>query len=125
MKVIVPLSVIGIVVLQHMGGIPQASVGGPMTIALALLIAVLAVAVQEAWSMRRGVLGWIVNCLVALASLLVLAPLGDVIGAALSDGSRSLAAAGGMRMSFVLAAVMLVAVFGAWLALQLVNRWRH
>ena len=125
MKYIVPIAVIGILLLQWTGSIPRSSVGGPMTIALAVFIAALAVAIHEAWTKKRGVLGWIVNIVVSFVGALVAAPIGGmVIGILLSDGSRSLAATGGPRFSLALAGGMLVTLLGAWGALWLVNRWR-
>ena len=61
MKYIALIAVIAIILLQFSGAVPQASVGGPMTLALVFFAAVLAVAIHEAWSNNRGVLGWIVN----------------------------------------------------------------
>ena len=96
-----------------------------MTIGLAYLVAALAVGIHEAWTKKRGVLGWIVNIVVSFVGALVAAPLGGmVIGLLLSDGSRSLAAAGGLRFSVALAGGMLVTLLGAWGALWIVNRWR-
>jgi uncharacterized membrane protein YeaQ/YmgE (transglycosylase-associated protein family) len=96
-----------------------------MTIGLAYLVAALAVGIHEAWTKKRGVLGWIVNIVVSFVGALVATPLGGmVIGLLLSDGSRSLAAAGGLRFSVALAGGMLVTLLGAWGALWIVNRWR-
>ena len=125
MKYIVPIAVIGILLLQWTCSIPRSSVGGPMTIALAVFIAALAVAIHEAWTKKRGVLGWIVNIVVSFVGAFVAAPLGGmVLGILLSDGSRSLAASGGLRFSVALAGGMLVTLLGAWGALWIVNRWR-
>ena len=119
------IAVIGILLLQWTGSIPVASVGGSMTIGLAYLVAALAVGIHEAWTKKRGVLGWIVNIAVSFVGALVAAPLGGmVIGLLLSGGSRSLAAAGGLRFSIALAGGMLVTLLGAWGALWIVNRWR-
>lgn len=119
------IAVIGILLLQLTGSIPLASVGGSMTIGLTFLAAALAVGIHEAWTKKRGVLGWIVNIVVSFVGAIVAAPLGGmVIGIMLSDGSRSLAATGGPRFSIALAAGMLVTLLGSWGALQIVNRWR-
>jgi hypothetical protein len=92
------IAVIGILLLQLTGSIPLASVGGSMTIGLAFLAAALAVGIHEAWTNKRGVLGWIVNIVDSFVGALVAAPIGGmVIGILLSDGSRSLAATGGPR----------------------------
>ena len=119
------IAVIGILLLQMTGSIPLASVGGSMTIGLAYIVAALAVGIQEAWTKRRGVLGWIVNILVSFVGAFVAAPIGGmVLGIMLSDGSGSLAAIGGLRFSVALAGGMLVTLLGSWGALWIVNRWR-
>jgi hypothetical protein len=125
MKFIVLFSVIGVLLLQSSIDVPLASVGGSMTIGFAFLAAALAVGVHEAWTKRRGFLGWIVNFVVSFMGAFVIAPLGGaIIAIALSDGSRSLAAAGGPRLTIALVGGMLVSLFGAWGALWIVNRWR-
>jgi hypothetical protein len=125
MKYIALIAVIGILLLQWTGSIPLASVGGSLTIGLAYLVAALAVGIHEAWTKKRGVLGWIVNIVVSLAGAFVAAPLGGMaMGILLSDGSRSLAASGGLRFSVALAGGMLITLLGSWGALWIVNRWR-
>lgn len=125
MKFIVLIAVIGILLLQWSIDVPLASVGGSMAIGFAFLAAALLVGIHEAWTMKRGVLGWIVNIVVSFLGAFVIAPLGGaVIAIALSDGSQSLAAAGGPRMTIALVGGMLVTLFGAWGALWVVNRWR-
>jgi hypothetical protein len=107
------------------GSIPVASVGGSLTIGLAFIVAALAVGVHEAWTKRRGVLGWIVNIVVSFIGVSVAAPIGGtIIALLLSDGSRSLAATGGPLFSVALAGGMLVTLLGSWGALWIVNRWR-
>ncbi len=125
MMYIALIAVVGILLLQSTGSIPLASVGGSMTIGLAYLVAALAVGVHEAWTKKRGVLGWIVNIVVSFVGVFVAAPIGGmVIGILLSDGSRSLAATGGLRFSVALVGGMLVTLLGSWGALWIVNRWR-
>ena len=125
MMYIALIAVIGILLLQATGSIPLASVGGSMTIGFTYLVAALAVGIHEAWTKKRGVLGWIVNIVVSLVGAFVAAPIGGmVIGILLSDGSRSLAATGGFRFSVALAGGMLVTLLGAWGALWIVNRCR-
>ena len=114
-----------ILLLQLTDSIPMASVGGSMTIALVYCVAALAVAIHEAWTKRRGALGWVVNIVLSFVGALVAAPLGGgLLAMLLSDGSRSLAAAGGVRFSIALVGGMLVTLLGAWGALWIVNRWR-
>jgi hypothetical protein len=128
MKYIAPIAVIGILLLQWTGSIPLASVGGSLTIGLAYIVAALAVGIHEAWTKKRGVIGWIVNIVVSFVGVFVAAPLGGMVIVMLlspfMDGSSSLAKAGGLVMSVALAGGMLVALLGAWGALWIVNRWR-
>lgn len=128
MKYILPISVIGIVLLQLTGAIPRSSVGGPMTIAAAVFAAALAVGLHEAWTNKRGVPGWIVSVVVALVGAFLTAPLGGflivILLSPFMDGASSIAAAGGPQMAVALACQMAISLFGAWAALWLVGRWR-
>ena len=121
------IAVIGILLLQATGSIPLASVGGSMVIGLALLAAAPAVGIHEAWTKKRGVLGWIVNIVVSFAGAFLLAPLGGMIVVLILSpfmDRPSLAATGGPVMSIALAGMMVVTLLGAWGALWIVNRWR-
>ena len=129
MPYIVLIAVAGIVLLQGTGAIPLDSVGGAMVIAMAVLVGTLAVAIHEAWTNRRGVLGWIVNIVVVLfVAIFLVAPLGGLVMviflAPFMDGASSLAAASGPQMSIALAGQMAITLMGSWGALWLVNRWR-
>jgi hypothetical protein len=127
MKYIALIAVIGILLLQLTGSIPPGSVGGSMTIGLAFIVAALAVGIHEAWTQKRGVLGWIVNIVVAFVGVFVAAPLGGMVVVMMLSpfmDKSSLAATGGPVMSVGLAGGMLVALLGSWGALQIVNRWR-
>lgn len=129
MKIIAIVAVIGILILQATGAIPLSSVGGSLTIGLVFIAAALAVGIHEAWTARRGVLGWIVNLVVSFVGAVIGAQAGGfVIVMLLSmtgmmDGT-SIAKSGGLTMSFALAAGMLAALAGAWGAIWVVNRWR-
>ena len=121
------IAVIGILLLHSTGTIPLTGVGGAMTIGLALLVATPVVGIHEAWTKKRGVLGWIVNIVVSLVGAFLVAPLGGmVIVMILSPfmDKPSLAATGGPVMYVALAGMMLVTLLGAWGALWIVNRWR-
>lgn len=128
MKYIVLIAVVAILLLQWTGAIPLDSVGGAMVIAVAVLAGTLAVAVYEAWTRKRGVLGWIVNIAVACVGAFLAAPFGGMVMVMLlfpfMDGASSLAAAGGPQMSIALAGQMFITLLGSWGALWLVNRWR-
>ena len=128
MQYIVLVAVIGILLLQLSGAIPLDSVGGPMVIALAFFLGALAVAVHEAWTKKRGVLGWIVNIVASFVGVFLVAPTGGMVVALLlspfMDGSSSLAAAGGPVMHVALAGMMVVTLLASWGSLWVVNRWR-
>jgi hypothetical protein len=121
------IAVIGILLLQWSGAIPLASVGGSMTIGFAFIAAALAVGIHEAWTKRRGVLGWIVNIAVSFFGAFLAAQVGGLIIVLILSpfmDRPSLAATGGAVMSVALAGGMLATLLGAWGALQIVNRWR-
>lgn len=138
MKYIAPIAVIAIMLLQFSGAVPQSSVGGPMTLAVVFLGAALAVGIEEAWSNRRGVLGWIVSIVTALVGgFLAAGVFGDMIVvsvlmllemtgllAAMGNLNGSLAATGGPMLYLALAGMMLLMLLGSWIALQIVNCWR-
>jgi uncharacterized membrane protein YeaQ/YmgE (transglycosylase-associated protein family) len=131
MKYIVLIAVIGILLLQASGAVPLSSVGGPMTLALAFFVAALAVGIHEAWTNKRGVLGWIVNIVVSFVGAFLAANLADILIVPIlmlasmfvkMDGS--LAATGGPVLYVSLAAMMVLTLLGSWCALWIVNRWR-
>lgn len=131
MKIITLIAVIAIVLIQFSGAVPKSSVGGPMTLAMVFLAAALAAGIYEAWSMRRGVLGWIVSILTALAGAIVAGLAGGTLMdlfmgliAPLIDLQGSLAETRHPLLYITSAAMMLFILLGAWLALRLVNRWR-
>ena len=126
MMYIALIAVIGILLLQWTGAIPLSSVGGPMVIALAFFVAALAVAIHEAWTKKRGVLGWIVNIVVSFVGAFLAAQLGGMVMVIILSPfiNGSLAATGGPVMSISLAGAMIVTVLGSWGALWIVNRWR-
>lgn len=133
MKYIVPISVIAILLLQFSGAVPQSSVGGPMTLAVVFLGAALAAGINEAWSMRRGVLGWIVSIVVSLAGAfiaastfgdLLIVPVLALLNLLGIHMEGSLAATGGPLLYVALAGMMLLTLLGSWGALRIVSRWR-
>lgn len=129
MPYIAVIAVIGIVLLQLSGAVPQSSVGGPMTLALGFFSASIAVAIYEAWTQKRGVVGWIVNIIVAFVGSFAAAEVGNVAFEFLLPRANlegvPLAVSGHYMLYVGLAAMMLLIIFGAWLAIQAVNVLRR
>ncbi len=127
MKIIALIAVIAILLLQFSGAVPDSSVGGPMTLAVVFLGAALAVGIHEAWSNKRGVLGWMVSIVVSLVGAFVAAEIGNLVMEAmltLVHFEGSLAKTGGPLLYFWSAGMMLLMLLGSWIALQIVNRLR-
>ena len=127
MRTITLLAVIAILLLEFSGAIPKSSVGGPLTLMLIFLLAMLAVGLNEAWSKKRGVLGWIVSIVVSVVGGFSGAVIGStVLGAMLSllQLEGSLVATGGPLLYVSLAGQMILTLLGSWIALQIVNRFR-
>lgn len=127
MKYITLIAVITAVLLQVIGAIPDSSVGGPMTMALVFFTAALVFGFFEAWSKKRGVLGYIVSLVAALVGAVVAAMLGgmamDMILPHLGlEGS--LAATRHPMLYVTSAGMMLLTLLGSWIALWVVNRLR-
>lgn len=131
MKWIALAAVAGIIVLQLLGTIPDSSVGGPMTLFFAFMLAALAAGIHEAWTMKRGVVGWIVSIVAALAGAIVAGLVGGslvdtvmAVAAQALDLQGSLAETQHPLLYVLSAAMMLLMLFGSWLALQIVNKLR-
>src|SRR4051812_50022360 len=114
------------VLLLQLSG-PTSSVGGPLTIMLVLFIAMLAVAIHEARSSRRGAAGSIVSIAAALVGGLLAASLASTAIETILphlDLEGSLASSGHPLLYVFSAAMAMLAVLGPWIALQIVNRFR-
>lgn len=98
-----------------------------MTIAAVVFIAVLAVAIHEAWSHKRGVLGWLVNVPIALVGAYLAAELGGLVMGTLLmlvKFEGSLAQTQGPLLYASLILMVLFPLLGAWGGLQIANRFR-
>jgi hypothetical protein len=128
MKYILPIAVIGIMLLQLSGAIPRSSVGGALTIAVAIFAAALAVGIHEAWTQKRGVLGWIVNIVISLVGVFVATSVGEIVMVVLLSpfmgGASLFASAAGPQFAIALAGHMAITLLVVWGAIWLVNRWR-
>ena len=127
MKIITLVCVIGVLLLDFAGAIPKSSVGGPMTLLLMYFFAMLAVGFHDAWSNKRGVLGWIVSIVCSLVGGF----LGVIFaGLVLEEILPLLALNGPLATSqhpmryIAPAGMMALTLLGSWGALQIVNRLR-
>jgi hypothetical protein len=127
MNYIALIAVITLLLLELSGAIPQSSVGGPMTIALVFFIAALAVGIREAWLNKRGVLGWIVSIFASLVGTFVAAGIGGMVFGTIQgllNVEGALAETRHPLLYVSLVGMMLFALLGSWLALQIVDRMR-
>ncbi len=127
MRIIILIAVLSMVLLEVTDAVPKSSVGGPVTMLFIVFVAVLALALYDAWSQRRGVLGWIVSIFVALVG----GYFGLIVGSAILESVLSQLDLGGPLASsqhplryIASAGMMLLALLGAWIALQIASRWR-
>jgi hypothetical protein len=119
-KIIVTLATAAVLLILDVTGMLQGSVGGSMTVFMVLMIAALVVGIVDAWSMRRGVLGWIVSILVALVGAII----GGLASGMVMDTVLSLIRFEGRPGQIFGIVGVIITLTGSWLALGLVNRFR-
>ena len=125
MKIITLITILVLLLLEFFG--PKSSVGGPMAEMLVLCLVVLAVALYEAWSNQRGVLGWIVNIVASIFGGFVAFA---VIGMAMDEILTRIHFQGSLASSHhpvkygLTVAVAILTVLGAWLPIRFVNLFR-
>ncbi|MCK1654043.1 hypothetical protein IVA88_21750 [Bradyrhizobium sp. 149] len=93
---------------------------------LIFVLVVLAVAIYEAWSNKRGALGGIINVLAAaFGGLVAVALIGMAMQAMLPylhlEGSL---ASSQHALKYILVAAIAIVVLGSWMPLWAVNRFR-
>lgn len=127
MRTITLVAVIGILLLDFADAIPQSSVGGPLTLLLIFFLAMLAVGIHEAWSNRRGALGWIVSIVCAVVGGFLAVTIGGLILEAILpflDLNGSLVTSQHPMRYVSSAGMMVLTLLGSWGALQIVNQLR-
>ena len=98
-----------------------------MAILLLFFLAMLAVGFHDAWSNKRGVLGWIVSIVCAIIGGFLALALGSLVMEAILpliklDGP--LATSQHPMRYVAYAGMMALTLLGSWAALQIVNRFR-
>lgn len=127
MKYIALIAIGTLLLLELTGSIPQSSVGGPLTIALVIFAAALAVGIRDAWLNNRGVLGWIVSIIVSFVGTFVAAEIGNLIFEAILPMMHlegSLAESQHLLLYVGMIGMVLLTMLGSWTALRIVNRLR-
>lgn len=125
MKTITLLAVATMLLLEVFG--PTSSVGGSMSFMLVFVIVTLAVPIYEAWSNRRGAIGWIVNLFASIVGgLTAIALVGMAMEAILPHLhlEGSLASSQHPVKYVVVAVIAILMVAGSWIPLKIVNRLR-
>jgi uncharacterized membrane protein YeaQ/YmgE (transglycosylase-associated protein family) len=126
-KIIALLAVMALLLLQLSDSIPRSSVGGPLTLTFILFLAMLAVGLYEAWLKKRGPLGWIVNIVISVIGGFVAALVGSMTMEMILPHMNlqgSLVSTQHPLLYITLAVMAVVTVYGSWIALQIVNRYR-
>ena len=127
MVIIVAVAVACIIALQLSRQIPDDAVGGSLVIALVVFVGALAMGIHEAWTNRRGVIGWLVNIIVSFFGAFFAAQLGGFVAITVLSpmmGGSSLAKSGGPVLMAGLILVTIIALACSWAALQITNKFR-
>lgn len=121
MKIILPVAAAAIVLLEAFN--LKTSEGAGLAYAVVLFFIVLGTGAYEAWSKKRGVLGWIVNILAAaFGCFLAIGVLGFGMEAAISRAQWSLLP---QILNYVVAAVgTSFIVLVSWLPIKLIDLFR-
>jgi hypothetical protein len=127
MRIITLVGVIGALLFDFAGAIPKSSVGGPLTLLLMYFLAMLAVGIHEAWSNKRGVLGWIVSIVCSIIGGFLAVTFGGLVMEEirpLLHLEGSLASSQHPMRYVASAGMMALTLLGSWIALQIANRHR-
>ena len=128
MRIITLVGIVGILLVDFAGAIPKSSVGGPMALLLMFFLAMLAVGLHDAWSNKRGVLGWIVSIVCSVIGGFLAVTLGGLVMETifpLMELDGSLATSQHPMRYVSSAGMMALTLLGSWVALQIVNQFRR
>jgi uncharacterized membrane protein YeaQ/YmgE (transglycosylase-associated protein family) len=121
-KTIALLSVAALLLVELSGAMPRSSVGGPLTIMLIMVIAMLAVGIHEAWTKKRGPLGWIASIVASVIGGFVAASLVGMVMDMIRPHlhlNGSLASSQHPLLYISLAGMAILTVLGSWITLQI------
>jgi uncharacterized membrane protein YeaQ/YmgE (transglycosylase-associated protein family) len=121
-KTITLLAVTAMLLVDVFGS--KSSVGGPMTDLLVVFIVMLAVGIYEAWSKKRGPVGWIVNIVASIIGGFVAVSLtATAMESILTEiHFQGKLASSHHPMRYISELAMAIfTILGSWIALQLVN----
>lgn len=128
MKIITLVGVLVLLSLEITDTMPKSAVDGSLLIVFILLVAILAAGIHDAWTNRRGVLGWIMSIICAVIGGVLAIVLGGMISEKIImdlDLHGSLASSQHPMRYVMPAGMMMVTLFGSWIVLQIVNRFRR
>lgn len=120
MKVLITLLTGAGLMLLEAGGALKGSVGGSLTTGFFLIAAALVAGIYDAWSMKRGVLGWVGSI---VASILGAFAGNGVAGLAMVSAIAALHLEG-RPGPLLLAMLGMVTLLGSWIALSIADRFR-
>jgi uncharacterized membrane protein len=92
-----------------------------------VFLTMFAVGLYEAWSKKRGVLGWIVNIVASVIGGFVAVILGSMAMEMILPHLQlegSLASSGHPLLYISSAGMAILTVLGSWITLQIINRFR-
>jgi uncharacterized membrane protein YeaQ/YmgE (transglycosylase-associated protein family) len=121
-KTIALLSVAALLLVELSGAMPRSSVGGPLTIMLIMVIAMLAVGIHEAWTKKRGPLGWIASIVASVIGGFVAASLVSLVMDMIRPHlhlNGSLVSSQHPLLYISLAGMAILTVLGSWITLQI------
>jgi uncharacterized membrane protein YeaQ/YmgE (transglycosylase-associated protein family) len=87
---------------------------------LFLLVAALVVGLYDAWSMKRGVPGWMGSIVVSIVGAMI----GAFAGSAILETAITIRKFEGRPGPLFLAAMMIIPLLGSWIALWAASRFR-
>ena len=119
-RIIITLLAAVAAILLDIGDGFGGSVGGSFAILLFLLVVALVVGGYDAWSMKRGVPGWIGSIIASIVG----AAIGATAGSGILETAIMILKMEGRPGPLFLALMAIISLLGSWFALWVANRFR-